>query len=246
MAEMDIYMRRRLVALGSLVGFFIIFVLLVKSCGGDEDEPAVVPQTTGTSGASGAQGALLSLEEYIAQADAICQPANNSVGELDPAATDATQLEYEITRDELQSLETLELAERDPSVDRFLADLGAVVQALKAKAQAVKSGDVAAQDAAQLEIDTAEVEARASGERAGFESCGQFLDAGQGAASGGRNGGESAAVPPADTGAVTPPADTGTVAPPADTGTVAPPADTGTVTPPADTGTDTGGGGITP
>ena len=246
MGEMDIYMRRRLVALGGLVAFFIIFVLLVKSCG-DDDEAAVVPPPTGASGASGAQGALLSLDDYIAQADAICEPANNSVGELDPTATDATQTEYAITRQELKALESLELAEPDPSVDTFISDLRAVVQALKQKAQAVKSGDVAAQDAAQLEIDAAEVEARASGKRAGFESCGQFLDAGEGSGGGARNAAEAPVAPP-ETGAVAPPAEAEPVAPPADTGTVAPPEDTGgTVTPPVDDGgTDTGGGGITP
>ncbi len=68
MAEMDIYMRRRLVALGGLVAFFIIFVLLVKSCGGDEEPEPVA--ATNTTGASGEAGAALTPEQFIEQADA--------------------------------------------------------------------------------------------------------------------------------------------------------------------------------
>lgn len=231
MAEMDIYMRRRLVALGGLVAFFIIFVLLVKSCGGD-DEPEPVA-TAPTTGASGVEGAALTPEAFIEQADDICGPSNLLVSELDPAATDATQEEYVITREELTSLQSLQQAEASPDVDKFLADLSAVVDALRAKA---KAADPVEQDAAQLEIDTAEVDARASGEDAGFADCGQFLDAGE-TPTGGRNN-------DADTGTVAP-TDTGGGVAPTDTGTVTPPTDTGTGTPPTDTGGDTGGG-ITP
>ena len=236
MAEMDIYMRRRLVALGGLVAFFIIFVLLVKSCGGDEEPEPVAP--TNTTGASGEAGAALTPEQFIEQADQICGPANLAVSELDPADTGATQDEYLITRDELASLQSLELAEESQPISKFLNDLAAVVDALKDKSRAVKSGDVAAQDAAQLDIDTAEVAAREAGEKAGFADCGQFLDAGE-APSGG--GGNNAADIPTDTGGGVAPTDT-TTTPPADTvAPTEPPADTAPAEPPADTG-----GGITP
>jgi len=239
MAEMDIYMRRRLVALGGLVLFFILFVLLVKSCGGDE-EPAPVAPTDPLAGATGASGVALSPEDYLLRADEICGPANEQVGSLDPTDPGAIQDEFEITRDELAGLQSLEPAEAAPDAERFLSDLSAVVSALKTKA---KAADPAAEDAAQLEIDTAEVDARASGKRAGFSECGAFLDAGEGLASGGGVGGGGGV--PTDT--PTPPVDDGTVTPPVDDGTVTPPVDDGTITPPpADDGTDTGGGGITP
>ena len=237
MAEMDIYMRRRLVALGGLVAFFIIFVLLVKSCGGDDEPAETTPATT--TGATGETGAALTPELYIEQADAICGPANLAVSEIDPAATDATQEEYVITREELGSLEQLELAEESQPITKFLSDLTAVVDALRAKSQAVKSGDVAAQEAAQLEIDTAEVAARESGEKAGFADCGQFLDAGEAPTGGGGGGNNAATDSTTDTGGGIAPTDTTT--PPADTTT--PPADT--TTPPANPD-DPGGGGITP
>ena len=234
MAEMDIYMRRRLVALGGLVAFFIIFVLLVKGCGGD-DEPAPVAPSVPTTGATGEAGAALSEEDFILRADEICGPANEAVGALDPADPVAVaRAEFQTTRDELTQLETLVLAEQSPDIQRFLDDLTAVVRALKAKSNA--GNDVAAADAAQLELDTNEAAARESGERAGFADCGQFLDAGQEPT--GRGGGAEADVSSTDDGTVVPP-DDGTVVPP-DDGTVVPP-DDGTVTPP-----DTGGGGVTP
>lgn len=240
MAEMDIYMRRRLVALGGLVLFFILFVLLVKSCGGDE-EPEQVTSSSGATGATGAAGAALSVDDYIAQADSeICEPANLSVSELDPTDTNATQQEYAITRDELKQLESLQLAEPDRRIATFINDLSNVVDALREKADALKAGDTATADQAQLAIDEAEVEARASGEDAGFDACGQFLDAGEDPGNRANN-----ADATTDAGTAAPPTDTGAVTPPTDTGTAPPATDTGTETPPADTGGDTGGG-ITP
>jgi len=240
MAEMDIYMRRRLVALGGLVLFFILFVLLVKSCGGD-DEPEPVTAPDPLAGATGVSGAALSAEDYLLRADEICAPANDQVGSLDPADPGAIQDEFEITRDELAGLQSLEPAEASPDVERFISDLSAVVAALKAKA---KAGDPTAQDAAQLAIDTAEVDARESGKRAGLRDCGAFLDAGDGPASGG-GGGEGGAA----TDTATPAPEAGaTVTPAPEAGTTVTPApDDTTVTPAPDDGsTDTGGGGITP
>lgn len=237
MAEMDIYQRRRLAALGGLVVFFIIFVLLIKSCGGDDEPDAFTPVPSGATGDSGT--AALSEEEFIAQADEICAQANSAVGALDPADEQATQDEASITSDELAQLNSLELDGSSTQITRFLGALGDVASALKDKAKAVRQGDVTAADEAQLAIDTAEVEARDVGEQAGFRDCGQFLDAGE--APGGADPADTGAVAPSDSGAVTPPADT--TAPPADTGTAPPPADTGTA-PPADDGG--GGGGVAP
>lgn len=237
MAEMDIYMRRRLVALGGLVAFFIFFVLVVKSCGGD-DEPE--PVATTPAGATGETGAALTVDQFIEEADNICAPANLQVSQIDPTATDATQQEYAITRDELSQLQTLELAENSQPINKFLNDLASVVAGLQAKSQATKSGDVAAQDAAQLDIDTAEVAGRESGEQAGFADCGQFLDAGEAPPAGGGGGGKNSATEPTtDTGGGVAPTDTTT--PPA-TDTTPPATDT---TPPANPD-DPGGGGITP
>ena len=230
--EMDIYMRRRLVALGGLVLFFILFVLLVKSCGGDDD-PA--PLNTTTAGATGEGGtAPLSTDEFINEADNICGQANSAVGALDPTDPDAIREEYQITAGELEQLQALQVDDDSRILTQFFSALEDAVAALQSKSQATRSGDTAAADEAQLAIDTAEVEARGLGERYGFSDCGQFLDAGE------APGGAETAT---DTGAATAP-ETGGIAP---TTPVAPTDDT--TAPPAD---DTGGatpddtGGVTP
>lgn len=227
--EMDIYMRRRLVALGGLVAFFILFVLVVKSCG-DDEEPAPLEPTAGSTDEGGA--VPLTPQEFIAQADAICGPANTQVGGIDPTDPDATREEFQITRAELAQLEQLQVDDNSRDLRRFMSALQDVVTALQDKAEAIQAGDTVAEEEAQVAIDTAEVEARAAGEDYGFSECGQFLDAGQ-APDGAADTG-TGTTPPTDTGAVAPPTDT-TVTPPAETTT--PPTDTGTA-PPAD---DTGG-----
>ncbi len=46
---MDVYQRRRLVALSAVAVVFIVLVLLFRSCGGDE-EPAPVTPLSGATG----------------------------------------------------------------------------------------------------------------------------------------------------------------------------------------------------
>jgi hypothetical protein len=226
--EMDIYMRRRLVALGGLVAFFILFVLLVRSCGDDDEPAAPVPTETGATDEAGA--VPLSLQDYIAQADQICAPANEAVGALDPSDPNATRQEARITQGELRSLQELELEQPDRQIQNFLRLLGNVVDALRSRAAALDRGDTVTADEAQVEIDTNEAEARALGEQIGFADCGQFLDAGQAPADATGGGAEA----PTDTGGGVVP-ETEATAPPAEE--TAPP--TEETAPPAD---DTGGG----
>lgn len=230
--EMDIYMRRRLVALGGLVLFFIFFVLLVKSCGGDDDTAPIEPAATGATGEGGA--VALDPEAFRTAADDICAQANSAVGALDPTDPDAIREEHQITASELEQLQGLQVDDDSRVLAQFFGALEDVVAALRSKQVATQRGDTASADEAQLAIDEAEVEARTLGDRYGFRDCGQFLDAGQApgeAATGTDTGGEVAP----ETGGVAP---TTTPTTPTDTGT--PPADdTGGVTP-----EDTGG--VTP
>lgn len=235
--EMDIYMRRRLVALGGLVAFFIIFVLLVKSCGGD-DETAPPQEPVGATGEGGA--VPLTTQDFIAQADQICGPANAAVGAIDPESPTAVREEYVATSDELAALQQLQVDDSSRVLQQFFTELENVVAALRDKQRAVQSGDTVADGEAQAALDTAEAEARELGSRYGFRECGQFLDAGEQPGGGGQAATGAETAPPTDTGAVAPPTETGEVAPPTDTGTVTPPDDSGTV-PPEDSG-----GGISP
>lgn len=230
MGEMDIYMRRRLVALGGLVGFFIIFVLLVKSCGDDDSETPVT--TVGTTDT--AAPTLLTRNEYIAQADAICAEANSSVGSLDPADPQATADEFEITSGELAQLRQLEPEKKDPTLKEFLSRLTAVVKALESKATALERGDTVTAEEAQVDIDTNEVDARELGTEYGFSDCGQFLDAGEGPSAGGTG---ATAAPGTDTG-------TGAVPVTPTTTTPVTPTETTPVTPTEPPADDSGG--ITP
>ena len=229
MGEMDIYMRRRLVALGGLVGFFIIFVLLVKSCGGDDSETPVT--TVGTTDT--AAPALLTRDEYIAQADAVCAEANSAVGSLDPADPQATADEFEITSGELAQLRQLEPEKKDATLKQFLSRLTAVVKALESKATALERGDTVTADEAQVDIDTNEAEARELGTEYGFSDCGQFLDAGDGPSA----GNNAATAPSMDTG-------TGAVPVTPTTTTPVTPTETTPVTPTEPPADDSGG--ITP
>ena len=233
--EMDIYMRRRLVALGGLVAFFILFVLLVKSCGGD-DEPEAPLTTVGATGTDGV--VALSTDEFISQADEICAAANSAVGALDPTDPTAVREEFQITSEELDSLESLEVEEESRTLRRFFSFMNDLVAALKSKQVATQRGDTVAADEAQVAIDEAEVEARELGSQYGFRDCGQFLDAGEAPGGAADADADTGAVAPTDTDAVAP-ADPA-VPPASDTGTV-PPTETPTTPPPSD---DTGG--ITP
>jgi hypothetical protein len=234
--EMDIYMRRRLVALGGLVAFFIIIVLLIRSCGDDEEPAPLQDPTAGTTDEAGA--VPLSTEDFIAQADQICGPANTAVGALDPESPTATRDEYRITADELEALQQLQVEEESRVLQQFFSALEDVVAALREKSQAIRDGDTVAEGEAQVAIDEAEVEARELGSRYGFQECGQFLDAGEQPGGGGAEGTEGTA--PTDT----VPAPTETVPAPTET-TPAP-----TETTPAPTETtpapDDSGGGISP
>ena len=231
--EMDIYMRRRLVALGGLVAFFILFVLLVKSCG-DDDEPAAPLTETGTPSETGT--VALPVDEYIAQADAICAQANAAVGALDPTDPKEVTKERKITEDEYEQVRALEVEQESGVLRQFLAQFGEVVDALQAKELAVQNDDTAGAEEAQVALDTAEAAARAKGEQYGFADCGQWLDAGQ-APSGAAGTDTTDTSTDTSGGGITTPPTTDTTAPPTDT------------TAPTDTGTDTtddSGGGISP
>ena len=101
---MDVYQRRRLVALSALAVVFIAVVLLIKSCGGDDDETPVTP--LGASGASGAS--VVSQAAYIDQGDAICLDSNTALANVDQSdPVQAAKDEADAVSGELQQLQSL-------------------------------------------------------------------------------------------------------------------------------------------
>ncbi len=125
---MDVYQRRRLVALSALAVVFIGFVLLIKSCGGDDEEEPVAPLAgaTGTGGAT-----VIPQADYIDQGDAICLEANTSLANVDQSdPVQAARDEADIVAGELEQLQSL------PEPDDGTTKLGNFLNALEKQAAA--------------------------------------------------------------------------------------------------------------
>ncbi len=251
---MDVYQRRRLVALSAIAGLFIIFVLLVRSCGGDDEEAPVTP----VAGATGLGGAtVLAQSDFVAQGDAICLEANTALADVDESdAAQAATDQAEIITGELQQLQTLPPPDDgERKLDNFLAALEEQAGAYQDKVTAEERGDATAVADLDATIDEAATDAADAADRFGFKVCGDTSKVGDS-----ESGGDTGADTGTDTDTATTPTDTGAVTPttpvaPAETTTtpVAPPAsDVGGATPdapvaPDDTGgTDSSSGGVSP
>jgi hypothetical protein len=235
---MDVYQRRRLVALSAIAAIFIVFVLLIRSCGGDDATTTPTP----VAGASGIAGATSqSKGDYINQADPICLETNNSIAGVDTSAPTADADLGDIVAGELQSLQALAPPDSDTSsLNDYLSALDKQAKAYRQKGLALSRGDDAAATAIDATLDQTASDAADAASAFGFQVCG---DTSQVSSSGGNNGDTTSTD--SSGGTVTPPVSTTTpVAPP-----VTPPTDSGTPTaPPTDggTGTDSGSGGVSP
>ena len=248
---MDVYQRRRLVALSAIAVIFIIFVLLIRSCGGDDEQTPVAP----VAGASGLTGvASLTQADYIDQADAICLEANTSldgVDESDPATAASDQAD--IIAGELQQLQTLPAPDDGTDkLNKFLSSLEKQSTAYQDKATAADRGDDAAAAELDATIDEAAADAADSAKAFGFKVCGDPSKTGDSTSSSPPTSPPSGSTP--DSG-VTAPTTTSEVEPAKTTPAPVTPAPTegGGATPvapaPTDGGTDTGGsssGGVSP
>lgn len=244
---MDVYQRRRLVALSALAAIFIIVVLLIRSCGDDEEEP--VTPVAGTTGAGGATA--LSAEDFVDQGDAICLQANTTlagVDESDPAAEASG--EAEIIAGQLQQLQTLTLAPEEDGQDRldnFLDALQQQVAAYEEYITALERGDETATAEIEAQLDETAGDAAAAARKFGFEVCGdpeQVDETESPAEEDVPTEAETAPVAPTETVEPTvpaPPPVPTTPAPTTEGGGTTPP-----VTPAPEDGGDSGSGGISP
>jgi cell division septation protein DedD len=251
---MDVYQRRRLVALSVIAGIFILFVLLIRSCGGDDEEPA--PLAAGASGPSGVAGVTsLPQPDYIAQGDPICLEANTSlanVDESDPVQADNDKAQ--IVGGELQQLQTLPPPEDGADdLDKFLSTLEKQSLAYQDRATASERGDDASVAELNETIDKTTTDAADAADAFGFKVCGDVSKVGEADTGGGGGGGDSTDAATTDTGGtetpVTPVTPTTTtpvpVAPPTDEGGTPTPTPTPTP-PPTDGGDDSSSGGVSP
>jgi hypothetical protein len=214
-----------------------IAALAAAGCGGDNSAPIVSVQ--GASGPSGANGAVaLSKPDFIKQGDAICGEANAALAGLSGGTTAGdqktqTSQELQITRSELDSLQSLTPPDQDRStLDKFLSGLQNEVSALTQMRTAVdQGGDTSSADA---ELTSATSNAESAAADYGFKDCANGASQTQPATSG------AAPTAPAPTApAPTAPAPTATT--PAPVAPAAPPAATGGTGGGA-TGGATGGG----
>ena len=129
---MDVYQRRRLVALSAIAAVFIIIVLLVRSCGDDEEPADTLATGTSVPGAT----EPLSQEDYIDEADAICLQTNTAISAIDTAdADEAAAQEAQLLASELDSLQTLGTpTDGEDKLTNFLEALQTQVQALDDRA----------------------------------------------------------------------------------------------------------------
>jgi hypothetical protein len=156
-----------------LGGFAAAVTLVAAGCG--DSSPAPVVSVSGASGASGAGGSsALTKAEFIKQADSICSEANSAIASLSGGAsidptTQASQ-ELEITRSELQSLQSLTPpSESASTLKDFLAAMKNEVDALTNLSSAVASGgDTSTADA---ELAGAKSNAQAAATSYGFQDC---------------------------------------------------------------------------
>jgi hypothetical protein len=242
---MDVYQRRRLVALSAIAAIFIVFVLLVRSCGGD-DETATPTPVAGATGVGGATSQ--SKDAYIEQADQICLDTNNSIAGVDTSQPTADADLSNIVSGELQQLQSLTPPDEDTSdLDDFLSALDKQAQAYDDKATAVQHGDTASATEIDGTLDQAAADAADAASAFGFDVCGDTSKVSDDGGGGG-GGGDSTDTSTSDTGGtVTPTTPTATT--PTATTPTAPPADTGTPTAPPTDGGGTGSpssGGVSP
>jgi hypothetical protein len=247
---MDVYQRRRLVALSAIAVVFVLFVLLIRSCGGDDDEATPEP----LAGATGAGGVtVLTQADYIAQADPICLEANTSfadVDESDPAGSDNEK--SQIIAGELQQLQTLPPPDDGTDkLEKFLSSLQKLSEAYQDRSTAAERGDETTVADLNTTIDEEVTESEKVAGKFGFEVCGDLSKVGE-ADAGGGGGGDAETETTTDTGGTVTPTEpvvptTTTpvpVAPPTDEGGVATPEP---VTPaPTDGGGDSSSGGVSP
>jgi hypothetical protein len=253
---MDVYQRRRLVALSAIAGVFIVFVLLIRSCGGDDETASTT--AAGVSGASGVAGAtLLSQTDFVASADPICLESNTSladVDESDPVQADTDKAQ--ILAGEVQQLQTLgQPTDGTDKLDKFLSSLQKQATAYQDRSTAADRGDDTAVADLDATIDKEAADAADAADAFGFKVCGDPSKVGRSTGGGSDTATSDTSSSDTSGGTATPttpvaPATTTTpvpVAPPTDEGGTVTPAPAPAPAPaPTDGGTGSSSGGVSP
>jgi hypothetical protein len=207
---MDVYQRRRLVALGAVVVVIALIVAIASAGGGGSDNTAVT--TTSTAAAT--------KSEFTASADGICAETATAVANLssDDVAQQAKQ-ELDFTKSQLQQIKALPQPTQDKSqLQAFYTALKDQIASLSKRADAADAGDTATLASLDTQLASAEANVRAAAKAYGMDQCGE----GGKASSGGGGSGGATTTPPVTTTAPVAPTTTTPVAPTTTT-PVAPP-----------------------
>jgi hypothetical protein len=219
---MDVYQRRRLVALAGVVVVIGVIVAIANAGGGGGSQPV------GTTTAQ-----AVTKQDFISSADSICAETDAAIANLpgaDPAADAQKELNY--TQSELQQIRSLPQPQGGATqLGAFFTALKDEVASLKKLAQAADSG--ADTTTIESELASAQSNVRSAASDYGMTRCGK---PGSPTAHGG-DGGTAGAVPTTSTPAVT------TTTPVAPATTTTPVAPAPTAPPSGGTGSGGGGGG---
>ena len=221
---MDVYQRRRLVAVLAIV--LVLVLIGVAIAGGGDDEQTPITPVTGAS--TPGLATPLSKSEFISQGDAICEETAAAVANIDDSDTqERAEQELEYTESELDQLRSLTPPESDQAtLDDFFSSLEDLIGALDKEVLAADRDDSTALAEAQTEIESAEDAVLDAAGEYGFKECGKA--------------GEPS-VDPADTGGAVAPTDTAPVTPTTPAPVVPAPAPAPTPPAPGD-----GSGGVSP
>jgi hypothetical protein len=233
---MDVYARRRLVAILAVVLVLVLIGVAVAGGGDDEAEPTI---TTVTGASSPGTTTALSKDEFIDEADDICEESAVAIENL--ASDDPEQLarqELSTVEGQLDSLRSLAPPEEDQDeLDDFFAALEDLVDALDTRALALERADDTAASEAESDISAAETELADAADAYGFTECGTTGEAGSEADA---TGGDSAIAEP---GAVTPAAPAPSTTPAPAPAPAPAPSDSGGTPDPSSGGAGGGSGG---
>ncbi len=227
----------RQVRLISALALVVCAALALAACGGDDSSETPIEIPTETT-------ASLSKDEFIDEADAICEEANAAIGQFVSAGegfTEAGEI-ADIRQGVLDDLTDL----GPPDEDRRTLD--AYLTGLENQVEAGEKIDLANQrgtDTAEFEaeLDAARTEAETAASEYGFQECGAPITATD------TTGAADTGAPSGDTGGTVTPVEPATPVTPAPStgGTGGGTGDTGGTGDSGDTGGDTGGGGgVTP
>src|SRR3954468_10302767 len=180
---MDVYQRRRLVALGAVVVVIGLIVAIASAGDGGSDSTPV--STTSTEAAS--------KSEFTASADGICAETATAIANLssDDVAQEAKQ-ELDFTKSQLSQIKALpQPTEDEAKLDAFYTALKDQIQSLAKKVDAANSGDTTELATINTQLSSAEANVRAAAQSYGMSQCGEE---GKASSSGGGGGGGVAAT----------------------------------------------------